>query len=141
MQFSLAKIQTENLRWSRRNFGEHPSWHPLLGLSEEVGELSHAYLKRLQGIYPDQKHDSAIRDAVADIVIFLCDFCNCEGIDLETEIQKAWSEVRCRNFIPAGDSPEQNSQTRLASEDPMSGSAEQCRGRECCNKNCTEFVT
>jgi len=95
---TLADIQTEQRLWSLRNFGGHPAWHPLLGIQEEAGELAHAFLKRTQGIRKNQNHDAAIRDAVGDIVIYLMDFCSCEGIDLQEAIEGAWDTVRKRNW-------------------------------------------
>ena len=95
----MNRIQREQKEWSERNFGPHPAWHPLLGLVEEVGELSHAYLKREQGIRgTKEEHDEAIRDAVADAIIFLCDFCTCEGIDLECQVSATWEQVKKRNW-------------------------------------------
>ena len=95
----LRKVQNEVKEWSARNFGEHPSWHPLLGMGEEVGEINHAFLKREQGIRGDSdKHTEAIKDGVADLVIFLCDFCNREGIDLQSELESTWSKVQQRDW-------------------------------------------
>lgn len=71
---NLQNIQAEVAAWSQKNFGDQPAWRPLLGIGEELGELNHAYLKREQGIRQDEDHDAAMRDAVGDIVIFLCDF-------------------------------------------------------------------
>jgi NTP pyrophosphatase (non-canonical NTP hydrolase) len=95
---TLSEIQTDQILWSEWNFGKHPAWHPLLGIQEEVGELAHAFLKRTQGIRKNQDHDAAIRDAVGDIVIYLMDFCSCEGIDLQEAVEEAWDTVRKRNW-------------------------------------------
>lgn len=95
----LNEIQQQHREWQLRNFGEHPAWHPLLGVGEEVGELQHAFLKREQGIRgTKEEHDAAIRDAVADILIYLCDFCNCEKIDMLEELNKTWLEVSKRDW-------------------------------------------
>jgi hypothetical protein len=68
----------------QHNFGDRPAWQTLLGVVEEVGELSHAHLKAAQGIRGTrEQHHVAKIDAVADIVIFLADYCTAEGIDLE----------------------------------------------------------
>lgn len=95
---TLSEIQTDQILWSEWNFGKHPAWHPLLGIQEEVGELAHAFLKRTQGIRKNQDHDAAIRDAVGDIVIYLMDFCSCEGIDLQEAVEDALDTVRKRNW-------------------------------------------
>jgi NTP pyrophosphatase (non-canonical NTP hydrolase) len=89
--------------WSAHNFPGRTSVQPLLGVVEEVGELSHAYLKRQQGIRGTaEEHTAAVEDAVADIVIFLADFCNAEGIDLEATVERVWdTEVKPRDWRPA----------------------------------------
>lgn len=96
---SLRGIQAEQVEWVAHNFGgDRPAWHPLLGVQEEVGELAHAYLKRTQGIRVNENHDAAIRDAVADIVIYLLDFCTAEGIDLQSVLAETWAQVRGRDW-------------------------------------------
>lgn len=94
----LQDIQKEVYQWSKQNFGDQPSWRPLLGIGEELGELNHAYLKRAQGIRTNEDHEEGIRDAVADIMIYLCDFCSRENIDLEEELIATWDRVKKRNW-------------------------------------------
>ena len=94
----LGKLQTQLKPWVQHNFGDRPSWQPLLGLQEELGELSHAYLKREQRIRTNEDHEAGIRDAVADLVIFLADFCNAEGIDLAKEVYETWVRVSKRDW-------------------------------------------
>lgn len=53
---NLDEIQEEQRLWSRDNFGMSPTWQPILGVVEEVGELSHAYLKRSQNIRINESH-------------------------------------------------------------------------------------
>jgi len=95
---TLDRIQREQFEWSRKNFGDHPAWHPLLGLQEEIGELSHAYLKKTQNIRTDEDHDEAMKDAVADIVIYLVDFCSTIGYRLESELVSTWEKVKQRDW-------------------------------------------
>ncbi len=95
---NLLRLQNEVFVWTNHNFPNQQKWHPVLGLSEEVGELCHSYLKREQGIRVEEVHRDKIVDAVGDIVIFLCNFCNWEGIDLEKTVQKVWSEVKQRDW-------------------------------------------
>lgn len=75
--------------------------HGALGMAEELGELMHAFLKHEQGIRkgvdPDQWREEA-GDAMADIIIFMCSFCNTHGFDLQSEVEKAWAEVRERDW-------------------------------------------
>lgn len=66
---ALAK---ETYAWQQRNFPEtkkHPEWS-ILGIFEEVGELTHAHLKEAHGI---RKTDwtAKKRDALGDATIFL----------------------------------------------------------------------
>jgi len=95
---TLKGLQVELKPWVEHNFGSRPSWQPLLGIQEEVGELSHAYLKRAQGIRTEENHTENIKDAVADILIYLADFCNAEGIDLQHELNETWSRVSKRDW-------------------------------------------
>lgn len=44
----LRKLQEEQKPWVKHNFGDRPSWMPLLGAVEELGELAHAHLKKLK---------------------------------------------------------------------------------------------
>lgn len=37
-------------------------------------------------------------DAMADLIIFMCSFCNTHGFDLQQEIEKAWQEVSQRDW-------------------------------------------
>lgn len=94
----LRKLQDEQRPWVQHNFGDRPSWMPLLGVMEEVGELAHAHLKKAQGIRTNEDHDAKAADAVADIVIFLADYCSTVGIDLESVVLETWAEVRKRDW-------------------------------------------
>lgn len=96
----LKEIQAENKDWADRNFGENRrAWCALLGVVEEVGELAHAFLKREQNIRGTKaEHDAKISDAIGDIVIYLCDFCNIEGLDLSAIVQEVWDHVKTRDW-------------------------------------------
>ena len=96
----LAALQDQHAVWVNKNF---PNQNPLdgfLGVVEEVGEMSHAILKRSQGIRGDEEmHDAAIEDAIGDIVIFLASYCNTNRISLDRCVSKAWAEVIQRDWI------------------------------------------
>ena len=97
---NLEQMQLEHKEWSQRNFPNSQSWEALLGVLEEAGELSHAFLKRHQGIRYD--HDTAtkmIEDGVADIVIFLLDFCNKQGMRIEDVLTLKRDKVRQRDWL------------------------------------------
>ena len=114
----LSQLQAEVQRWALRNFPTTTSVQPLLGVGEEVGELAepisddprlgglivllgrmhHAFLKREQGIRTNEDHNADIKDAVGDIVIYLAHFCALEGISLDDCVNRAWDEVKKRDW-------------------------------------------
>ena len=80
---TLNRIQNEIGEWSFQNFGEqiskHTGWtmgatNPLLGLFEEIGEW---FTSRTEA---DQI------DAIADIMIYMCDFANRDECNLATAL-------------------------------------------------------
>jgi NTP pyrophosphatase (non-canonical NTP hydrolase) len=98
----LAERQAHHKKWTKSNFGStyHLSHHPLLGIVEEVGELSHAHLKAEQAIRGNDKSwEAQRRDAVGDIVIYLMDYCNRYNLDLEQCIMDAHAEVLNRDWV------------------------------------------
>ena len=95
---NLPQLQSEVARWAVRNFPTSTSVDPLLGVGEEVGELDHAFLKRKQDIRLDEDHDTHIKDAVGDIVIYLAHFCALENISLDDCVNRAWQEVKRRDW-------------------------------------------
>lgn len=68
----------------------------LLGVVEEVGELTHHFLKKRQGIRLDEDHDGEIEDAIGDITIYLMNFCSQLGIDYGETVQRIADEVMLR---------------------------------------------
>ncbi len=99
MTSTLKRVQVEQRAWVLHNFGKRPAWMPIMGAVEELGELCHSYLKREQGIKgtPEQ-HTADIEDALADVVIFLCDVATAEGVDLDAALEKTWAIVKQRDF-------------------------------------------
>lgn len=107
---SLREIQTEIGKWSKKNFGNNISkatgqalfsTNALLGIIEETGELAHCVLKRHQGIrgYDDDlKYTTERDDAIADILVYLCDFSCREGVDLQEVLNKVWAKVQKRDW-------------------------------------------
>jgi len=68
----LERIAEETKKWRDVNFPGFLPGDQLLGVIEEQGELSHAYLKAKQGIRGTQEeHDAAGQDAVGDCIIYL----------------------------------------------------------------------
>ena len=100
MAIDLSVLQEQVSTWSRKNFGPYfgSGYRPLLGLMEEVGELSHAHLKQEQGIRTSEEHQKAKIDAVGDIVIYLADYCQSQGIGLEAAVRDTWYKVGSRDW-------------------------------------------
>ena len=94
----LTRLQEELAPWVEHNFPGRPAWQPLLGLAEEVGELSHHFLKREQSIRSAEDHAAEIRDAVGDIIVFLADFANAESLSLQSCLEEVWAKVRQRDW-------------------------------------------
>lgn len=98
---TFEHLQTEVNEWARRNFGPHaPPYHrALLGAVEEIGELAHAHLKQEQDIRGSTaEHEAAGKDAVADTVIYLADYCAGRGWDLDEIVTSVWEKVSQRDW-------------------------------------------
>lgn len=96
---TLEQLQHDQRPWVSHNFPGREPYYPLLGVQEEVGELSHAFLKMKQGIRgTEAEHHAAMIDAVGDIVIFLSDFCSANGIDFQEAVETTWAKVKQRDW-------------------------------------------
>jgi NTP pyrophosphatase (non-canonical NTP hydrolase) len=95
---TLRELQEQQRVWVAHNFGERPSWHPLLGAVEELGELAHAHLKQTQGIRLHENHEENAKDAIADVVIYLADYCSSRGFDMQAIVEQTWEKVRQRDW-------------------------------------------
>lgn len=95
----LQKIQNEIKGWTEKNFPHTTADEQLLGIVEEVGELSHAVLKQKQCIRGDKKKLIADEhDAIGDIAIFLINYCNQRGFDFEKILAVTWEQVHQRDW-------------------------------------------
>lgn len=93
-------MQFEHRNWVDRNFGMNRDQDdPLLGLIEELGELSHSHLKLKQGIRVEEDHETKGKDAVGDIFLYLMDYCNLKEWDLESIIIDTLKEVHKRDWL------------------------------------------
>lgn len=98
---NLTEFQALVSDWSRKNFGPHHStgYRNLLGLSEEVGELCHAHLKGEQNIrHTPEEVIFLKKDAIGDVLIFLCNYCDSQGFSIEDCAESAWAEIQNRNY-------------------------------------------
>ena len=89
----FRELQSQVGRWSQQNFPDGKPYQPLLGATEELGELAHAHLKAEQGIRGGEDHAAAKVDAVADVVI-----CARNGIDMDNAVTSTWEKVRRRDW-------------------------------------------
>ena len=100
---TLREIQTEQAAWLKHNFPEfdsQKSYQALLGVVEEVGELSHAHLKRELNIRGTAEElDEKGKDAIGDIIIFLLAYCSAKSWDCEEIVNEVWSRVGKRDFV------------------------------------------
>lgn len=101
----LKQKQDEILEWSTRNFGEVPNSQiqlrisSFLGMVEEIGELAHALLKMAQGIRgTKEEHLAEIEDSIADLMVFLLDFCGRNDINAEKLLNEVWDKVKLRDW-------------------------------------------
>lgn len=100
----LTELQKEHAVWQKRNFPNAEKWETLVGIQEEIGELSHSFLKRHQGIRgSSDEHLMSIKDAVGDIIIFVMGFCTLNDINIDECIETAWNEVKERDWTINGE--------------------------------------
>lgn len=99
-KLTFARLQNEHSSWAAKNFPDSKEpYIALLGVQEEVGELSHHVLKALQGIRGSKEHHiEQQKDAVGDILIFLADFCNKANFNMQEIIERVWGEVKQRDW-------------------------------------------
>lgn len=92
--FNLDKFQATHIEWAVKNFGQQHEDEYFLGIVEEVGELSHAILKKKQGIRGDAAHhDAEARDAVGDILNYILGYCTMRGWKLSDVMNDTWDKV------------------------------------------------
>lgn len=109
---TIEEVQDFAVAWNTKNFGEHfgSGYRCLLGVAEEVGELCHAQLKGEQGIrHTPEEIEKMKRDAVGDIIIFLCNYCDSQNIRMSECIGVAIEEIKRRDWSasrqPEGSKP------------------------------------
>jgi NTP pyrophosphatase (non-canonical NTP hydrolase) len=95
---TLRQLQEEQRPWVQYNFPGRLPYYPLLGAMEELGELAHHHLKNEQGIRMNENHHEQKIDAVADVVIFLSDYCTANGICFQDALNKTWLSVKQRDW-------------------------------------------
>lgn len=113
---SLQEIQKEIGEWSRKQFGNNVSkrtgdclfsQNALTGIVEEVGELNHVTICMHQGRRgydptTDEgraKYNADRNDALADILVFMCDYAYREDVDLLTVLNETWDKVVSKRTV------------------------------------------
>ena len=94
----IKRLQAEHKEWAEKNFPNAESWQSLVGIMEELGELSHAHLKDSQGIRITEDHVEKAKDSLGDIVIFMAGYCTLRGFDFDQIIRDTWKEVKNRDW-------------------------------------------
>ena len=94
----LNKMQGDLFYWDKKNFGDQPAYRSLLGAFEELGELAHAHLKEEQGIR-ESDYEADAKDAIGDTIIYLANYCNARGFNLQSIISDTWNQVRQRDWV------------------------------------------
>lgn len=106
----LEKYQQEIGEWSFQQFskpkGRNLAHHqmidtndPLLGMMEELGELTHAVLKQKQQIRTAEDHEEKEKDAIGDLMIYLLDYCSRRGFSASEILKNTWETVSKRDWV------------------------------------------
>lgn len=95
-----AQLIKERDEWVARNFPPIPREIPgndsILGCIEELGELTHGFLKLKQGIRgTPEEHNAAMRDAVGDLIIYLLGVMSAHGGKMEGKYCSAITPEEC----------------------------------------------
>lgn len=94
----VAQTQAEIGAWSREQFGDQDSVNPLIGAQEELGEVAQITLKRRQGIREDEFTNQDLEIEVADVIIYLMDFCERNNVSMAHGLEEAQRKVLGRDF-------------------------------------------
>lgn len=96
----LNVFQASVTEWLKRQpFYPQQPHQPLLGIGEELGELMHAHLKCEQKIRGSSaEHLEAKKDAIGDILVYMAGYCEATGLKLGDCLERAWEEVRQRDW-------------------------------------------
>jgi NTP pyrophosphatase (non-canonical NTP hydrolase) len=59
----------------------------------------HAHLKEVQDIRGTAaEHQAKAKDSIGDIIVYLADYCNARGWNLEEIVREVWPKVRKRDW-------------------------------------------
>ena len=99
--------QDELKQWQHHNFGEGDISDMIHGMSEEIGEMNHWYLKgkqRIRGVTASIAKEK-MADAFGDVVIYGIQAMTCLNLNAEDVLKKVFKEVLARDWKnnPNGD--------------------------------------
>jgi NTP pyrophosphatase (non-canonical NTP hydrolase) len=98
-ELTFRRLQESVAEWSRRNFTDQSPGDCFEGMVEETGELAHARLKARQGIRGTKdEHEAAERDAIGDLLIYMADYCQRRGFELQEIVEDTWEIVSQRDW-------------------------------------------
>lgn len=102
---TLHELQRELYEWQKYNFGNQDNELVLMGIFEEAGELCHAQLKLEQGIRGSREsHESAMRDAIGDISIYMLNYLSgigkvLPGFSARSDVNSTENQVQIRKSV------------------------------------------
>ena len=99
----MISLRQQDLHaWQESNFGTKPDddLRCTVGMSEELGELSHFILKTKQGIREGNGNSckEEIGDAFADVIIYGIQLMTVRGIDAEKVLEETIAKVLKRDW-------------------------------------------
>ena len=97
----IKQLQLRHRSWEFSNFPRHSPENCIFGMMEELGELTHAWLKHEQGIreYDEDKLEGEVEDAVGDIFFYMLALCNNVGLDFYQLLRSTAQIVWARDWI------------------------------------------
>lgn len=104
----LEVLQLQHRIWVDHNFPriaadrEMLARHGLFGMTEEVGELAHCFIKHEQGIRGLADREVFLikaADAIGDAIIYADTVCMGLGLNFPAVVKETWSDVRRRDWI------------------------------------------
>jgi NTP pyrophosphatase (non-canonical NTP hydrolase) len=112
---TFRSLQEQVKKWREYNFPGSPTHQPLLGATEELGELidvlfpvalankigtiAHCHLKAEQGIRGDKAAlEEEAKDAIGDLLVYLADFCERKNWSMQDIIEEVWAGVQRRDW-------------------------------------------
>ena len=96
----MEQLQIELHRWRQKNFPGVTATEQLLGMMEELGELTHSLVKQERKIRGEYSfHERQMQDAIADLVIYTMGFCSCRGWDFTKIVETTARKVMSRDWV------------------------------------------